>query len=100
MHSFKQNQKTKTKEYEVYQADLSPESVLFWRGQCEMFQGTAELSKHLTISEDLRESKLESLIGPLVEFCERIEKVWKNSCQNQNIHHVSKSAQWTIRDTV
>ena len=76
--------KTKTKEYEVYQADLSPESVLFWRGQCEMFQGTAELSKHLTISEDLRESKLESLIGPLVEFCERIEKVWKNSCQNQN----------------
>jgi hypothetical protein len=76
--------KIKTREYEVYQADLSPESVLFWRGQCEMFQGTAELSKDLNISDDLRETKLESLIGPLVEFCERIEKVWNNSCANQN----------------
>ena len=75
--------KAKTKGYEVYQADLTPESVLFWRGQCEMFQGTAELSKNLNISDDLRETKLESLIGPLVEFCERIEKVWRNSCADQ-----------------
>ena len=75
--------KVKTKEYEVYQADLTPESVLFWRGQCEMFQGTAQLSKNLNISDDLRETKLESLIGPLVEFCERIEKVWRNSCADQ-----------------
>ena len=52
-------------------------------GQCEMFQGTAELSKNLNISDDLKETKLESLIGPLVEFCERIEKVWRNSCADQ-----------------
>ena len=73
--------KAKTKEYEV--KPLTPESVLFWRGQCEMFQGTAELSKNLNISDDLKETKLESLIGPLVEFCERIEKVWRNSCADQ-----------------
>ena len=70
----------KTQEYEVYQAELTPEAALFWRAQCEMFEGTAEFSKELKLNEDQRTAKLDNLVGSLVGFCDRISKVWKSAC--------------------
>ena len=70
----------RTREYEVYQADLSPEAALFWRAQCEIFEGKSSFADELKISEDQRDAKLEALVGALVQFCDRIEKVWKVAC--------------------